>query len=214
MVASADYRLGSYVADTDNFLSAVVDRPCVVVGHSLGAFVGLALAARRPSLVSAYVAIDATPLIGDDEKAKARQIVSFMQARDGFDGWDEAVEYSRNLSPGVATGSLRRSLESQLRATPSGRLVWKHDQRDLQTEAGLDDLIAAIRDLVPAAGKIECPALVVRGGRSLSMSAARAFAELLPRARTVTIEDAGHNVHSEKPEELAESLYSFFKSWR
>ncbi len=49
------YRLQDYASDVATFLEQVVNRPTVVIGHSMGGHVGIMLAARSPHLVRALI---------------------------------------------------------------------------------------------------------------------------------------------------------------
>src|SRR5579859_199765 len=55
------YRIQDYVPDISAFLQEVVQAPAVVMGHSLGANVGIMLAAQHPSLVRALIVCDSPP---------------------------------------------------------------------------------------------------------------------------------------------------------
>ena len=58
--------------DVANFLEQVVDRPTVVIGHSMGGHVGIMLAACYPRLVRALIVGDSPPLSGHVLPAHAR----------------------------------------------------------------------------------------------------------------------------------------------
>jgi pimeloyl-ACP methyl ester carboxylesterase len=62
---SPPYTIASYIADTVNFLHEVVGTGALGVGHSAGAWFGLAAANDFPDLFSAFVAID-QPLNPED----------------------------------------------------------------------------------------------------------------------------------------------------
>jgi pimeloyl-ACP methyl ester carboxylesterase len=56
-----DYRLDSFVADTEALIHWLDIGPVVIVGHSLGGAIGISLAARRPDLVNGLIVVDIGP---------------------------------------------------------------------------------------------------------------------------------------------------------
>src|SRR5437016_3786089 len=66
------YRLQDYVPDVATFLEQVVNRPTVVIGHSMGGHVGIMLAACYPRLVRALIVGDSPPLSGHILSAHTR----------------------------------------------------------------------------------------------------------------------------------------------
>ena len=209
----ADYSLDAHRQDLEGFVGELALSRFALVGHSLGAFVGLHYAARHPEALAGYVAVDATPFVRDGSAAKG--IVDFMLGRDAFVGIDDAVDYAGSFNPERDPRGLRRGLEHSLRKRPDGRWTWKHDRRYL-SPAGFEALVSAIRGLLPEARAITCPTLVVRGGRSPGVSADEAgdFAAVVARGRTVVVDDAGHNVQSDNPAGLAEALDAFLGALR
>lgn len=66
------YRLQDYVPEVATFLEQVVNRPTVVIGHSMGGHVGIMLAACYLRLVRALIVGDSPPLSGHVLPAHAR----------------------------------------------------------------------------------------------------------------------------------------------
>ena len=87
-----NYRLGGFVEDIVGFLEATIAPPTILYGHSLGGWIALDIAARRPDLVRAVVVGDSA-LYTDDLDP------------------DAAISYLSNLP--IAMRSLAKSL-SQL----------------------------------------------------------------------------------------------------
>ena len=106
-----------------------------------------------------------------------------------------------------------------MRQTERGTWIWKYDPRTRRPvmEMSLPEEERARRReerahrLWAAAARISCPVLVVRGGESdlfLDEDAARTAAGFA-HARVVTVDDARHNVHSDRPRELAAAIHDF-----
>src|SRR5262245_2190138 len=89
--APGHYRIVDYAADVVAFLGARVERPAVLVGHSLGAIISIAVAADAPELVRAIALED--PPIGVftdqrfvDRSERDRFTASLELARAGLPG--------------------------------------------------------------------------------------------------------------------------------
>ena len=67
--ADGPYLGPDYVADAVTVLEQVVDRPALLLGHSLGGVVGLAVAQQRPELVQALLVIDPGLAVADEVPA-------------------------------------------------------------------------------------------------------------------------------------------------
>lgn len=102
-----------------------LDRP-VVVGHSLGGILALGLAAHRPELVRAVVAIDSVLLVGDDRRAAVTALLERMRS-----GSDEYLAVARGYFAnlfGPADDPERRRwiLEDVARVPPdAGISIWE-----------------------------------------------------------------------------------------
>ena len=72
-------------------------------------------------------------------------------------------------------------------------------------------MVATRRALWHAASAVSCPTLVLRGGRSESLSdaTAAAFAEALPNGRWEVVADAGHTIQGDNPRGLLQALEPF-----
>jgi pimeloyl-ACP methyl ester carboxylesterase len=204
-----DYSLDAHLADLEGFVAQLGLPRLAVVGHSLGAFIGLRYAALNQQVLAGYVSVDASPFLRDD--TAGRQIVKFILGRDEFLGLDDAVEYVRSFNPSSDPRLLRRSLATNLRRRPAGGLIWKHDLHRYLSPTGFEELVAQIRKLVPEARAVNCPTLVVRGSRSPALSPCEAaeFVGHLTAGRTVTVDHAGHNVQRDNPAGLVSELFSF-----
>jgi pimeloyl-ACP methyl ester carboxylesterase len=72
----------------------------------------------------------------------------------------------------------------------------------------------AARDFWSEWARIRCPVLVVRGERGeLSRPVAERMCAELANARLVEIADAGHDVHLDQPEALADAIEAFVQGF-
>jgi esterase len=206
---SMDYSLEAHVRDAQGFIEISDVAPVVVVGHSLGAFVGIALAARRPELVRALVLVDAVPPVGPEA---VRSVSEFILGPEEFDSLDDVVARARAFNPRRYPSLLRRSLMHNLRALPDGRLTWKYDRRHLSPDA-FDRMRMRFNELHEVLGSIACPTLVIRGGESKALSDEDAMrvARRMRDASWARIDGAGHTVQGDDPRALTDVLGAFLR---
>lgn len=141
------YTFRDYFADAAAVLETVVQRPAVIVGHSLGGVLGWALAQERPDLVRGVLAEDPPLYFGDDEVFRAagmpdavdaiRRITADWRA-DGFDDEAAAAAFAEMESAGPGTPPGRSVLtEDEIRAQSHAFLVVDPEVQDRAYDNGL-----------------------------------------------------------------------------
>lgn len=180
----------SLAAQADDLAAVIGDRPAVVVGHSLGGVIALALAARSPELTLAVVAYEAprswttwwpaatagsAALQGEGEAGDIAE--RFMRRMVGDERWEALPERTRaqRRAEGPALVAELRSLRDP-----------DHPPYD------------------PA--RITVPVIAAHGTTSSPhhVRTAEELAELVPGAELVVVEGAGHGVHLSHPAALAD----------
>ena len=186
---------------TDDLLPQLVDRP-VVVGQSYGGNVVVALAARHPELLSGIVCVDG----------------GAIDMRERFPSVDDAVAAMKPPYH-VFEGTPPDVLEGQLRnAHPNGPETWIQGAM-----AGFDIVDGGVRsrltwprhkqiveamwhepptDLFPT---IKLPVLFLVASARMR-PAVEAALRVLPDGSAVYFDGAHHDVHAERPVEVAEHL--------
>jgi len=186
------YRAADYAADIVTVLDALGWRRPLVVGHSLGGYVGAYLAARYPERVGALVIADTMTQWSDDEAAWALKQVE----RPGPEFANPSEAGSRyRLSPPEtrAPGDWIRHLgEAAVVERQPG--VWQYavDRR----------VFAHARpDAWPLLAGVVCPTLVVRGAGSQIMDrdAWLRVATSVQHGQFAEIKDAWHHLVLDDP---------------
>ena len=196
------YAPADFGADVLAILDALSLPQVVLVGHSMGGAHALAFTLSHPERVSRLVVVDTGPVLEAEGSDRTRRLVTTRPAR--FASPAEAEQYIRATSPGYSDEIYAHRVRWLLRPTADG-LVWRSDL------AALERILAGSRsDLWSRIGEIATPTLLVRGARSpyLGVETARRMVATMPDARLLEL-DARHNVHLDRPAELAEAVVAF-----
>ena len=202
--ADVDYRISSQRTDVLAFLDHLGLEQVALVGHSMGGFTSISLAAHAPQRVAALTLVDIGPEPREEGTRQIRGLIA--QAKD-FGSIDDAVRQVLAFTPTRNPQSLRRSLQIALRESADGRWRWKYDPGryvQLRSESFARERLALWDDL----RRIRCPAQVIRGANSrvFWQEDAERVASTLADGRWVLAPGAGHNVHSENPKVIIESV--------
>ncbi len=199
------FAVDAQAADAASVIESL-DRPAVLVGHSMGAMTGLLLAAQRPDLVRAAFLEDPAFDVPQGSAADA--------ARDADNPFQEWV---RELQALDHAGRVARSREDH----PS----WPDDERDpwARAKARIDLALFGApqswlrRSWQPAATALRVPAAVVAGeprlGSALTDAAAAWMGEHTT-IRVVRVAGAGHNVRREQLTAYLTLLREFLAPYR
>ena len=206
------YDTHTYVED----LRAVVDSLGLarfhLLGHSMGGINAIVFASRHPDRVASLLVEDAGPGAFEHSAGAQRIQRELRDTPSGFDDWAAAVAFMRALRPTVTEEAREQRLRSMLRPRSGGGFTWRYDHAGIAATR-LDPDPARVVDLMPHVRALQCPTLVVRGGRSdyLQPTMAQAMCDANPRIRWTEIADAGHYIHDDQPEMFQRALEAFLE---
>ena len=182
------YAPTDYALDLITLTQEYLGEPVPVVGHSLGAIVGMTMAELRPDLVEWLVLLD-PPL---DPSVRNSEIPEVYRLRHAAPGELEAYLLERNPGGG------------QVLAEALARLFRQ------ASDAAFEAMLNRPDFPVP---KIGTRTLLVQAdpafGGVLSDAGARAAAAALGNARLIKLEGATHAVHASRPAEVARAILQF-----
>ncbi len=166
-----------------------------VIGHSMGALIALEAAARQPGQVSSLVLVGsaATMPVHPDLLAAAQANDHAAIDMVNLWGYGYAAGLGGSAAPGVwMVGAGERTLE--------------------RAGAGVlyNDLAAcnAYAEGLNSAALVRSPSLLISGSKDqmTPLKSARALAAAIPGAKLIALEEAGHMLLAERPDELLEAL--------
>ena len=193
--------LESLAADAAAVIDALVQGPVHLIGFSMGSFVAMRVAARRPELVKTLTLIG--PSAEAEEPGNLPRYALLIRLVTAF-------------GPGVAIGPLMKILFGDTFLNqPSARPVrarWRAYLRRLpRSLARAAQASAGRASITGELAAIRAPVLVVSGAedRPVSPARARAVAETISGARFVTMAATGHAVMIERPDAFNSLLADF-----
>ena len=182
---------GDQFTDDLIVVAGELPRPPVLVAASMGGLFGLMAEARWPGLFSAMVLVDITPRW---ETSGVERILAFMSAHpEGFASLQAAADTISAYMPHRPRKS-EDSLRALLRPSKDGRWNWHWDPRLVNELARDSEQHQGV--IADAARQVQCPLLLVSGGRSdlVSPQTVEEFMALVPHAQHVHLPHATHMV--------------------
>lgn len=207
---------GPFIGNVEQQLSDYIkanklDKP-IVMGHSLGAFIGLKLAADHPEQVSRLVVVDTLPAIG----ARAQPDISAQQLKDMAEGMRQQMLKQSNDE---ATAHMKYTLSTMVTnpATADQLLAWGTKSDRATVANAMYEMTAD--DLRNDLARIQAPTLVLGswvaykqyGPREMFESTYRSQFAKLPKV-TITLSDtAKHFIMYDDPAWMYANVDKFLK---
>jgi pimeloyl-ACP methyl ester carboxylesterase len=198
------YHLLTYVADAWSLLDSRRVSRVLVVGTSLGALMGMAMAATKPERIAGVVLNDAGPEI---DPAGLRRIAGYAGKLPPVSSWAEAAAQAKSVYglalPGLTDADWLDYARRGYRENAAGVPVPDMDPR---ISDAFKNAPTASPDLWPLYAQIKgVPMLVIRGALSDLLSAATVarMAREKPDLQHITVANRGHTPLLNEPECLA-----------
>jgi pimeloyl-ACP methyl ester carboxylesterase len=189
----AHYQLPFYVQDAWTLLDELAIRRVVVVGTSLGALMGMVMAAQKPERIAGVVLNDAGPEI---DPTGLRRIAGYAGKLPPVATWDEAAAQAKSVYglalPDLSDADWLDYARRGYRENASGIPVPDVDPKISQA---FTNPASAPADLWPLHAQIKSvPLLVIRGALSdlLAATTVARMAREKPDLQTLTVANRGH----------------------
>lgn len=178
-----------------------------LIGHSLGGKTAMVTALRHPDLIERLAVVDIAPT---DRANAGDEFVHLLGSLKALDLNEVAsrADADRLLSEPIPSKTVRGFLMQNLRRGDDG----------FEWQPNLDLLFESLPTIggFPASEGLQYtgPVIWIAGGKSdyVTDAANERMRELFPSARKVTIREAGHWVHSARPEEFTAVLRAFLEA--
>lgn len=189
------------VGDVLALLDALAIERVAVVGHSMGAMLGWALAARAPGRVSRLVAMAATPTLRPARVELFATLARMRRTCDEADWFRLLFQFL--FSPGLF------EREATLEAATIGATSYAHKQSADAFALQAAALASFLEP--PGLERVRCPVLALAGEADLMTTPTSVAAAHAGDARVsvATVADAAHALHWENPAGVLERLVPF-----
>ncbi|HEX9396816.1 MAG TPA: alpha/beta hydrolase [Burkholderiales bacterium] len=186
------YAVPQYAADMVTLIARLEVEAVGWVGTSMGALIGMALAAQKSAPISRLVLNDAGPVIS---RVSLERIGSYLGKAPAFASIEKAEEYVRAVSTTFGPHSdaqWRFLTDTWVRKHEDGSFRAHYDPKI--AEPFRTDMPPGDTDLWAIYDAVKCPTLLLRGELSdlISRETAAAMARRGPKARVVEIKGVGH----------------------
>ncbi|MBI4249130.1 MAG: alpha/beta hydrolase [Elusimicrobia bacterium] len=201
------YGIAAYASDVEAARRFLGWEKFILIGHSLGARAALAYAERFPRHLRALIAVDFLPEVKAESGRNRKFKRSQSRPQPHYAGKEEMLRRFHLEPRGTALSREELDLLAAhcVKLNNNGRWTWKFDWRAFSFHYA---------PVWPSLPKIQTPALVVRGEKSviLAESDLARVTRLMPHAAAAAIPSAHHHVPLDAPRELAARILEFIRS--
>jgi 3-oxoadipate enol-lactonase len=201
-VTASGYDMDSLTDDAAGLIEALGCAPCHFVGLSMGGFVGMRLAARRPALLRSLVLLETSADPEPEENVGPYRRLNLV---------------ARWLGVRPVAGRVLRILFGRKWLEDPARNLLKEEWRRrlvANDRIGITRAVTGVIDrpgVYDEIGRIALPTLIIVGDLDVATPPAKAerIQGRIPGSRLVVIPGAGHSSAIEEPESVNEALIGF-----
>jgi pimeloyl-ACP methyl ester carboxylesterase len=213
--AGGYYHFPDYILDLDSLIQELRTDRVILMGHSMGGTISFLYTGTFPKRVKKLILVEGIGPLGltfSDAPPRMEKWISEVLAVTErkpaeYSTLEEAAKRLRKTNPRLRQDFALHLARSGMKQTSNGKWVWKFDPLHRTTAPQPFYSGQALEFF----RRIECPVLIVQGKESHQTLRP----DMQERLGTITyrtlaeIEDAGHMVHQDNPERLAEAVMEF-----
>jgi pimeloyl-ACP methyl ester carboxylesterase len=213
--AGGYYHFSDYLFDLDSLIHALGASSLSLMGHSMGGTISFLYSGTFPKRIMKLILAEGIGPLGmafSDAPKRMEKWISEMKALEKrrsreYPSLEEAAQRLRRKNQRLQPGLALRLAQWGMRQTAKGKWVWKFDPLHRTTSPQPFYTGQAVEFF----RRIECPVLFIQGKESHQSSRPdmQQRLEAIARHAFVEIEAAGHMVHHDNPDELAEAVLGF-----
>jgi esterase len=187
-------------ADVIELMQDLNIQKTILLGHSMGGKVAMYLTQNQPSLISKLIIAD----MGTKKYPPHHQHILEGIHAVQLDGVSSRSEADFELSKHFESEGVKQFLLKNLYWKEKGKLAWRMNVAVL--ESSMELILAAIPEK-----EVFTPSLFIRGELSnyILDDDIPEIENLFPDSQYITISQAGHWVHAEKPDEFVDAVLGF-----
>lgn len=175
----------------------------VIIGHSMGGKVAMQFALEYNEIPQKLILIDISPVKYPDRDAHFDIISAMMSIN--FEAVHSREEVDTILSQHITDKGTRLFIMKNLHRKTRNNYDWRLNLSGISTN--MDQVFAAVE----SQNSYTKPTLFIKGGRSNYIIDIHlpVIKKLFPNSKIVNIEEAGHWVHVDAPEEICQIFSTF-----
>lgn len=215
--AGGYYHFPDYLFDLDCVLRALGITRCNLIGHSMGGTISFLYTGTFPDRIARLVLIEGVGPVGQrfaDAPLKMAHWIGEVHERGRrhfreYASIEAGADQLRQTNPRLEKKFALELARAAMTQNDRGKWIWKFDPLH-RTEAPQPFYVAQAVEFLR---RIECPVLVVDGAESRQMRRVdkQPRYAAIQNCRRATIAHAGHMVHQDRPDELAEIVAGFLQ---
>ncbi len=178
-----------------------------IVGHSMGGKILMTLLLKEPTLVKKAAILDIAPISYPILPDSFHQTLIDFMLNFPLSSYTHRESIHQRIREHFSSETLKQIVFKNLRKGVEG-FEWKINIPSIHKN--MDKLLGWPTTLTMQ--EQQTPMLFIRGEKStyITPSAWEATCRIFPDAQLATIQEAGHFLHAEQPNELAQTLMQFF----
>lgn len=196
-----EHNYNAMAGDVKQFIANETGKPVTLLGHSMGGKAAMRTALDFPEWIDKLIVLDIAPTAYPVLHA---EIIAALKSVD-LDSLQSRNEAGNILSERINQEDVRQFLLKGLYRTDNNRFAWRFNLDVLNKE--LDKIGEAVDSEMP----FTKPALFIRGEKSNYINEEHfdKILKIFPNAEVLTAPAAGHWIHADNAEWLAEAVKGF-----